>query len=83
MLFDHGKKSAKDANKTAPKKAIPKIAEKTNDLTGNKIADKITKVSKISSQNNSEFETEIPKERYISPKKGSKSLMNNINIIRQ
>ena len=57
-----------------------KTAEATGDLIGNKIADavaksydgKITKVSRSSSQNNSEkvineHDKEIPKERYISP----------------
>ena len=36
-------------------------------LIGNKIADKITSVSKTFSQNKNELET--PKERYISPEK--------------
>ena len=41
---------------------------------GNKIADRITEVSKCSQQNNSEtvsyeHDKEIPKERYISPDK--------------
>ena len=54
------------------KRAIQKTAEATGDLIGNKIATKITKVSKNSQQNNSETVTnehdiEIPKERYISP----------------
>ena len=50
-----------------------KTAEATDDLIGsNKIANKITSVSKILQQNNSETVTnendkEIPKERYISP----------------
>ena len=43
-------------------------------MIGNKIANRITKVSKNSQQNNSETVTnendkEIPKERYISPEK--------------
>ena len=43
-------------------------------MIGNKIADRITKVSKSSQQNNSEtvsheHDKEIPKERYISPDK--------------
>ena len=46
--------------------------EATGDLIGNKIADRITKVSKDSQQNNSEavknkHDKEISKERYISP----------------
>ena len=48
------KKSTTDAIKTAPKRAIQKTAEATGDLIGNKIADKITSVSKelISNNNN-------------------------------
>ena len=47
------------------------MAEATGDLTGNKITDTITKVSKNSQQNNLETVTnghdkEIPKERRIS-----------------
>ena len=49
-----------------------KTADKTDDLIGNKIANKITKVSRSSPQNNShtitnKHDKEIPKERYISP----------------
>ena len=47
-----------------------KIAEATGDLIGNKIANKITKASRSSPQNNSETITnerykEISKERYV------------------
>ena len=45
-LFDSAKKSTTDAIKAASKRAIQKIAEATGDLIGNKIADKITNVSK-------------------------------------
>ena len=50
-----------------------KTAETTGDLIGNKIADRITKVSKDLYQTNSEtlvneYDKEIPKERYISSK---------------
>ena len=43
-------------------------------MSGNKIANEITKVSKNSQQNNlevvaNEYDKEIPKERYISPEK--------------
>ena len=40
--------------KTALKRAIQKTAEATSDLTGNTIADKATRVSKISPKKNSE-----------------------------
>ena len=45
-LLDSAKKSTRDEIKTASKRTIQKIAEETGDLTGNKIADKITNISK-------------------------------------
>ena len=73
-LSDQAKKSATDAFKTSLQRLIQKTAEETGDLMGNKIADRITEVSKCSQQNNSEtvsheHDKEIPKERYISPDK--------------
>ena len=44
--IDSAKRSTADAIKTASKRAIQKRAEATGDLIGNKIADKITSVSK-------------------------------------
>ena len=46
------KKSTADAIKTASKRATQKTAEATVDLIGNKIADKITSVSKKSTRDN-------------------------------
>ena len=68
------KKSATDALKTSSKRAIQKAVEATGDLCGNKIANKITKLSKNSQQDNSETVTnehykEIPPKIYISRKK--------------
>ena len=40
------KKSTADAIKTASKRAIQKTAEATGDLISNKVADKVTSVSK-------------------------------------
>ena len=51
-LVDTAKKSATDAVKTASKRVIQNTAEATGDLIGNKIADKITSVSKKKSNNN-------------------------------
>ena len=70
-LFDYAEKSATDLTETSSKRVIQKTAEPTGDLIANKIANKITKLSKISQQNNSETVTnehdkEIPKERYVS-----------------
>ena len=45
-LLDSAKKSTTDAIKTASKRSIQKTAEATDDLIGNKIADKITSISK-------------------------------------
>ena len=68
-IVDSAKKSAIDAIKTASKRGIQKTAEAFGDLTDNKITNKITSVSKISSTDLSlnEADNEIPKERYISP----------------
>ena len=49
-LFDHAKQSATYALKTTSKRVIRKAAEATDHLIGNKIADRITKVSKTSPQ---------------------------------
>ena len=45
-FLDNAKKSTTDAIKIASKRAIQKTAEATGDLIGNKIADKITSISK-------------------------------------
>ena len=76
-LLDHAKQSATDAFKTASERAIQKTAETTDDFIGNKIADRITKVSKNLQQNNSETVTnendkEIPNKKYVSPKERQK-----------
>ena len=70
-LVDTTKKSATDAIKTASKRAIQKTANATGDLSGNKIADKITSASKKSHNKEiqlNEVNNEIRKERYIPPK---------------
>ena len=69
-LLDHDKKSATDLLKTSSKRVIQKTPEPTGDFIGNKITNRITKISKHSQQNNSEtvtnyYDEEIPKERYI------------------
>ena len=73
--MDTAKKSATDVIKTASKRAIQKTAEATGDLVSNRIADKITSLSKKSLKElhdqelqSNETNNEIPKERYISPK---------------
>ena len=73
-LVDTAKKSATDAIKTASKRAIQKTPEATGGLVGNKIADKITSVSKKSLQKSTKLPTideneklTTHKKRYISP----------------
>ena len=77
-LIDTAEKSTTDAWKTASKRAIEKTAKATGELIGNKIADKITSISKkpvkeLHNNNNNNNETEdieltTNKKRYISPK---------------
>ena len=72
-LQDSAKISTIDAIKTTSKTAIQKAAVATGDLIGNKIADKITSVSKKPAKElpNDETEADVeratPKKRYISP----------------
>ena len=63
-LIDSAKKFTTDVIKTASKRSIQKTAEATGDLIGNKIAHKITSVSrknstkKLHNNNNNNNETE-------------------------
>ena len=76
-IFDSAKKSATDAIKIASKRAFQKTVEGTGDLIGNKIADKIMRISKKSptvlhsvelrSKELQNDKMEAPKKRYISP----------------
>ena len=50
-FLDRIKQSATDALKTASKRAIKKSTEATDDLIGNKIDDRIAKVSNSSEEN--------------------------------
>ena len=80
-LLNSAKKSTIDAIKTASKRGIQKTAQATGDLIGNKIADKITSVSKKSTKwlQNNEKEVDIerttPKDTYLQ-KEDNKLLMN-------
>ena len=76
-FLHHTKHPATDALKTTLKRVIQKTEEATDDLIGNTIPDKITRISKNSKQNNSvtiEHNKEISKERYISPEERHKSI---------
>ena len=80
-LLDHAKQSVTHAIKTASKRAVQKTVEATGDLIGNNIADKITRVSKTSTQNNLETnEEEILRERYISPEQ-RKEIIDDLRLI--
>ena len=70
FLMDKGIDVSKTFTKTAGKKILKETAKATGDLIGNKIADKIT--AKPSKKSHDEVNTEIPKERYISPKERQK-----------
>ena len=71
--LDTAKKFTTDAIKTASKTVIQKTAETTSDLIGNKIADKITSVSKKSKKLPEEdVEIITHKNRYISPEERQK-----------
>ena len=50
-LMDTATKTGIGTAKTASKRVVQKISEATGDLMGNKIADKITSVGKITSKN--------------------------------
>ena len=85
-------KSTTDAIKTASKRAIQNTAEAKGDLIGNKIADKITSISKKTVKelpiNNEDMEITTHKKRYISPEERQRIIdelrlvpkINNVNF---
>ena len=77
-LLDNTKKSATEAIKTASKSAIQKTAEATGDLIGNKIAAKITGMSKkpLNNNNNNDVELTTHKKDICLLNKDNKLLMN-------
>ena len=58
-LLDSAKKTTTVAKKQLQKRTTQKTAEATRDLISNKIADKITSVSKKSNNNNNNEDVEI------------------------
>ena len=60
-----------DSAKTVSKRVVQKIAEATGDLTGNKIADKITSIGKSREKE----KTKKIEETYIPPEKNNKLYM--------
>ena len=85
--LDSAKKSATDTIKKASKRAIQKTAEVTGDLIGNKIADKTTSVSKRPNNENNNndddnkyVEIATHKKRYISPEEIQK-IINKLRLV--
>ena len=82
--IDSAKKSTTDTIKTASKRAIQKTAEATGDLIGNKIADRITSVSKKSNNNNNNNNNNVEltthKKRYISPEQ-RKQIIEELRLV--
>ena len=82
--LDSAKESTTDAIKTASKRAIQKIAEATGDVIGNKIADKITSVSKTPSNNNNNDDENVEltthKKRYVSPEE-IQQIINKLRLV--
>ena len=83
-LLDSAKKSTTDAIETASKRATQKTVKATGDLIGNKIADKITSVSKKPSNdnnnNNEDAELTTHKKRYISPEE-RQQIINELRLV--
>ena len=76
MLAVRQKQSATDTLKTSSKIVIIKTAEAIRDLIGNKIANKITKVSKnLETVTNENDKENLKKEIYVSRKKTRKELL--------
>ena len=79
--IDHAKHFTKNEVKATSKRAIQKTAVATNDLIGNKIVDKITRVSKTSQKNNPETnEQDILRERYTSSEQRQK-IIDDLRLI--
>ena len=76
FLMDKGIDVSKKFAKAAGKKMLKETAKATEDLIGNKIADKITSASKKS---HDEVNNEIPNERYISPEDRQK-IINELKL---
>ena len=86
-IIDTTKKSATNAIKTLSQQAIQKTAEATGDLIGNKIADKITSISKKSNKelpnnDNEKEDVEITtrKKRYLSSE-GKQRIIDKLRLV--
>ena len=83
-LLDSAKNSTADAIKTDSKRAIQKTAEVTGDFIGNKIADKIRSISKKPAKelpiNDNGVKLTFHKKRYISPEE-RQQIINELRLI--
>ena len=75
-------KNLQHAIKTASKRAIQKTAEATDDLIGNKIADKVTSVSTKPSNNNNNEDAKITacKKKCMSPEE-RQQIINELRLV--
>ena len=71
--LDHAKQYATDVFKSFSKRVIQNTAEANDDLIGNKIADKITRSSNTSTQNNLKTNEEILREKILISKINTKN----------
>ena len=80
-LMDSATKTGKDFAKTASKRVIQETSEATEDLTGNKIADKITSIGKLKNKKEKDEikEVEETQEIYIPPEK-RKQIINDLRL---
>ena len=81
-LIDGATKTGKEFANTAGKKGIHKSAEATGDLVGNKIANKITSISKLRSKKEKDEDNDMEEtqEMKISSEK-SKQVMKDLKFI--
>ena len=83
-LLNSAKKSTTDAIKTVAKREIQETAEATGDMIGNKIAGKITSVSKEPNNNNNNNNEDVDitahKKRYISPEE-RQQIINELRLV--
>ena len=87
-LIDSTKKFTTDVIKTASKRSIQKTAEATGDLIGNKIADKITSVSKrflaeLPSKNVANTEIEVAKKKNDTSPQERQQIIDKLRLVEQ
>ena len=71
-ILDKSVDASKDFAKIADKKVLHKSAEATEEMIGNKVADRITKSSRNKAHKGDDRIMEETQEIYIPPKKGNK-----------